>query len=56
MDDIESIKSNEIVVMNKTLQRLFRIAGCDPACHCCSRKLNIGANFKLAEVENNDEK
>lgn len=48
LDDIEA---DSILEMTSGLQRLFRLANCDPACHCCEKPIETGSMFKLACVE-----
>jgi len=51
MKEIDEIKSDEKVVMTAILIRAFKMAGCDPACHCCDKELKAGDIFTLAEVK-----
>ena len=51
LDDIEA---DEMVVMTNTIHRLFMVAKCDPACHCCRNDINIGHTFCLAEYKDRD--
>lgn len=51
MELINEIKSDVLMGMTENLIRAFRIKGCDPACHCCNKKIEAGDKFKLAEVK-----
>ncbi len=45
---LEDIPANQTTVLTDVMDRLFRMAGCDPTCHCCHVPLNIGDSFELA--------
>jgi hypothetical protein len=47
---VEEIPSNEIVIMNPDMHRLFNAGGCDPMCHCCFRSLKVNEKFKLSTI------
>ena len=47
---IEEIPSNELVEMTALFHRAFNAAGCNPACHCCYRFIEVGDKFKLSTV------
>ena len=47
-NEIDKIAADEEVIMTSSLKRAFLTEGCDPACHCCKRKIEIGETFKLA--------
>lgn len=51
LDDIEPDKT---LVLTNDLARLFRIADCEPACHCCYEPIEIGSKFKLATHGDHD--
>lgn len=51
MPEIADIPADETVTMTFALMRAFRIEGCNPACHCCGKKIEAGAEFKLAFVK-----
>lgn len=57
MSIINEIPADAEVEMTLELQRVFRMEGCDPECHCCERSIVIGDLFTLAydEVSGNDE-
>jgi len=55
MNELDKIAADELVIMTKTLRRLFLIEKCDPACHCCYTKIDNFQHFRLAEVNGNDE-
>lgn len=48
---IEEIPADQVVIMNEYWHRAFNAAGCDPACHCCWNKIQIGVPFKLGTVQ-----
>lgn len=45
---IDDIPANEVIVMTEIMERLFKVANCDPACHCCRETIEVGAKFKLS--------
>lgn len=48
---IDDIPADETVVMTSALIRLFKIEGCDPACHCCEHVIESGEEFTLAQIK-----
>ena len=55
MSEIDDIPADEEVILTATMDRAFKVLGCDPTCHCCEEEINIGDVFKLACVDNEDE-
>ncbi len=49
--NVEDIKPDEIVVLTEEMRRVFVAAGCEPECHACFKRLNLGVSFKLATVK-----
>jgi len=45
LDDISEGTTQTLTLI---MDRLFRVAGCDPACHACHTVIKVGDNFKLA--------
>lgn len=50
MDILDGIIADDVLVMTPEFVRAFRLAGCDPACHCCGKPIKVGRKFKLAAV------
>lgn len=48
---VEDIPSNELVVMTKQFHNAFKTYDCDPACHCCWKKIKPSMLFKLATIQ-----
>ena len=48
MMTLDDIEPDTIIILTEELQRLFRFAECDPACHACEKHIDIGENFQLA--------
>jgi len=44
---LDSVAPNVDTVLTPELRRLFLAAGCDPACHACQRKINVGEILRL---------
>lgn len=47
---VEEIPSDKVFKMTNFWHRAFNAAGCNPQCHCCYKKINVGGSFKLATV------
>ena len=45
---LDDVAPDTITVLTKKLERLFRYAGCRPACHACHESIKIGEKFQLA--------
>ena len=52
---LDAVPADVVLEMTTELQRLFRVARCNPACHCCGVLLPVGSSFILATVDNIDE-
>jgi hypothetical protein len=50
MFDLSNLKPDTLLVMTRTLDRVFKSAGCIPTCHCCNSEIKVGAQFKLGTV------
>ncbi len=50
MQALDDIPADETLTLTKHIDRLFRAAGCEPTCHCCQEKIEVGETFKLATV------
>ncbi len=48
---VDEIPSDELVVMTSIFHKAFNVLGCNPACHCCWKKISPGKKFKLATVQ-----
>lgn len=48
---LDSLPSDVEITMTTDLIRAFKIEGCDPACHCCYRKIIAGEKFKLSMID-----
>lgn len=48
---LDDIPPDETLIMTAQMYRLFKLAGCEPNCHCCNDPINIGELFKLATCE-----
>ncbi len=51
---LDDIPADQEIQINAEIVRLFRAAGCDPGCHCCLRKIEIGDLFQLATNDGRD--
>jgi len=51
MSELDAIPADVEVVMSESMQRAFRVEGCDPACHCCEESISVGSTFKLAYIK-----
>jgi len=52
---LDDIPADMVKVLTKNVDRLFRMAGCKPMCHCCLKAIKIGQKFKLASDNGTDE-
>ena len=50
MTDLDAIPADVTMPMTEPLQRAFRMAECDPACHVCGDQIDIGDDFILATI------
>ena len=44
---LNDIQPNETLQLTTQIARLFKLAGCDPTCHCCREEISVGDFFKL---------
>ena len=44
---LDDIQPNETLQLTAQIARLFKLAGCDPTCHCCREEIVVGDFFKL---------
>ncbi len=44
---LNDIPPDVTLVLTDEMNRLFRIAKCDPTCHCCRDAIAVGDYFKL---------
>lgn len=51
---LDDIKPDVTLALTKHHERLFKVAGCDPACHACDVEINIGDQYKLATYKERD--
>lgn len=42
--------------MTADMERLFKVAGCEPTCHSCLDPINIGESFELAAADDGTDK
>jgi len=52
---LDDIPADKILELTVELDRLFKAAGCEPACHVCLRKIDLGEQFQLLSFEGTDE-
>ena len=45
---IDKVPADTIMLMTKRLERIFRFADCEPACHACHASIEVGDKFQLA--------
>lgn len=45
---LDDIPANYIHILTRVMDQLFKVAGCDPTCHCCCTVIKVGEAFKLA--------
>ncbi len=45
---LDDIPADMVTVMTDVIDRAFKLAGCDPTCHCCHVVIAIGDTFILA--------
>lgn len=55
MATLDDIPADVEMEMDETLQRLFRAAGCDPACHVCGEGILPPAAFLLVSYYEDEE-
>ena len=51
---LDDIPADQKIQINAKMVRLFRAAGCDPGCHSCLRKIEVGDVFQLATNDGRD--
>ncbi len=51
---LDDIKPDVRLILTEEHDRLFKFAGCNPMCHCCSVDLAVGDRYKLATNEDRD--
>ena len=44
---LDDIPEGQTVKLTALMHRLFKVAGCDPTCHCCHTVIAVGGEFKL---------
>ena len=47
---LDDIPADVEMVLAEGMQRLFRAAGCDPACHVCGEHIQLGEGFGLFTI------
>jgi hypothetical protein len=52
---LDEIKADKTYKLTQLQRRLFLVAGCDPACHACKTKIDVGDAFKLVSHKGTDE-
>ncbi len=50
MTTLDDVKPDTIMVMTSDLDRLFKLEGCNPACHACHSAIALGEKFRLAST------
>lgn len=45
---LDDIANDHILQLTAVMDRLFKVADCDPTCHCCCTVIKVGDEFKLA--------
>ncbi len=50
MITINDVKPDTIMELTTNLDRLFKVEGCNPACHACKTYLVVGDEFRLAST------
>lgn len=45
---LDDIPTNQTLTLTNVIDRLFKMAGCDPTCHCCHVEIKVGEAFELA--------
>ena len=49
--NVEDIPADDLMTMTARFVRGFKALGCDPHCHCCEKKIEVGMKFKLAFIK-----
>ena len=52
---LEDIPADVLMTLTSELERLFRFADCNPACHACKKYIEIGDQFQLLSFDGTDE-
>ncbi len=52
---IDDVPADTITVLTSELNRLFKFAKCNPTCHACKVKIEVGASFQLLTLNKRDE-
>ena len=48
--NVADIPADDLLTLTAPMARAFRTEGCEPACHCCGKDIEIGRKFKLAFI------
>ena len=51
---LDDIPADTLLILTRLAEKLFKVAGCDPACHACEVDLKLGDEYKLATHEERD--
>ncbi len=52
---LDDVPANTIMALTPELDRLFRFAKCNPTCHACKAKIEVGESFQLLSLDGKDE-
>ena len=52
---LDDVPADKIMTLTDELDRLFKAAGCEPACHACSVGIESGEEFQLLSFHGTDE-
>ena len=55
MTTLNDVPADTQMVMTEDLERLFRVAKCNPPCHACLKTIPIGGPFQLVSLDGTDE-
>ena len=44
---LDDIPADTPLILTRLAERLFKVAGCNPACHACKVDLKLGDEYKL---------
>ena len=51
---LDDVPADTLMALTDELDRLFKFAGCNPACHVCGRKISVKGRFRLVSYRGED--